>query len=855
MSPARFLWLLLCYAQYARSNIVDEYEAFTNTFLYPQEDKNEALPIVLGKDWSSGCICRASARYRVVVCFGNYGCRKFPKVTVRSEVLRVRTTVITELRKGDIDSLYYLRVLEIEANHQLRYIQPGAFSNLTNLEQLSISYNTLLRSIHERTFEGLVNLSNLTLVNNGFSSVLQLTPAFKPSILPSIKRLDLSENTLESIPENAFHPMEGSTLKKLDLNLCRLDYIHPKSFLPLKHLRGLHIGDNDLNSTLIGDFLETLMDNDINLLHLDLSGMGFRKRPPRKLMNIIARSTIQCLILSRNQFEAIADDAFPIMTNIQLLDLRKVLAINIQPNAFDPVKFPNLKCLLLSGNNLPGVHVTHASNQLTFLDLSDNKGNPNNPVYYEIDRDTFTESRELRALNIAYNRVRSIFHYTFTGLENLRILDMENATLFYIGDGSFKPMKHLEMLNLANNPLTSSENLTCKQFEGLNELKILILENCGIKHLYEDENIFEMTPNLTHLVLKNNQLYYITAEVLKPLKSLQFLDLSENLLISWWKPLFLASGVKPNTLFLMNNKISHFSLSMIQDIAYLLETKNGTSITIDLMNNIFICDCRSMFSAYRWLQANGTRALKQFFLNSKFQCSSPDLWEDRRVAEYLTSIKSLHCLMYEKISNVMVLVWTAPSLITVALVLMIIVVVFKYRMFIRYWIFVAKIAVGRNLQKKPSKQEPSKTYKYDAFVSYSNDDRDFVLEMIAQLESQPPYLKLCVYERDFEIGAFISEAVMTSINDSKYIILIISNSFAKSHWCRWEVQLAEYHRIFLEDGTAYDPLVLVKLGEIQGKYLTTTLKYLLKTKIYHLWDESKPEEFWKKLRNVVSKTV
>lgn len=148
-----------------------------------------------------------------------------------------------------------------------------------------------------------------------------------------------------------------------------------------------------------------------------------------------------------------------------------------------------------------------------------------------------------------------------------------------------------------------------------------------------------------------------------------------------------------------------------------------------------------------------------------------------------------------------------------------------------------------------------KTYKYDAFVSYCNDDREFVIDMISHLETQPPYLKLCVYERDFEIGSFISESVISNINESKYVILVISNGFAKSQWCRWETQLAEYHRIFLEDGASYDPLVLIRIGEIQNKYITTTLKYLLKTKIYHTWNENNRDVFWKKLRNVLNKKV
>lgn len=777
-------------------------------------------------------------------------------MTLRSERLRVRTTVIDRIMKDELDAYYYLKVLEIEANHKLQYIEPGAFKNLTDLEQLSISYNTLLHGIHENTFVGLVNLHNLTLVNNNLKSIRHITPAFKHNILPSLKGLDISENTFEAIPENAFLPMQGTKLKKLDINLCRLDYIHRNSLLFFKNLKELNIGENDLNATIIGEVLLQLINANINLIFLDLSGMGFRKQPPKELMDIISNSTVKQLIMARNQFEIINDDAFPTMKNIELLDLRKVLAIKIGTNVFNPSKFPNLKVLLLCGNNLPGLHMTPLANQLLLLDLSDNKGSVTNPLYYEIDRDAFLYSKELRILSFAYNRIKSIFDYTFRGLDNLKILNLENGTIYHIGDGSFKSLKRLEMLNLANNPLEANANLTSAQFEGLNELKILTLENCDIKKFYDDDNIFETMPNLTHLILRNNHLSYITDETLKPLKMLRVLDLSQNLLISWYKPLFLSSGVRPSRIYFTNNKIARFSLSMIQDISYLLENRSSSHVVqIDFMNNNFDCDCSAMYETHRWLQVNGTESLKKYFNVSKFLCSFPDLWEGRRVNEYLSSLNTLHCLMYKKISNVMVLVWTAPSLVTIGLVIIKMFVIYKYRMYIRYWMFLAKLALGRNVKNKNSEHKgaESKGYKYDAFVSYCHEDNEFVTKLISQLENQPPYLKLCVYERDFEIGAFISDAVQNSINDSKYVVLIISNNFAKSQWCRWETQLAEYHRIFLEDGTSYDPLVLIRIGEMNSKYLTMTLKYLLKTKIYHMWDERNQDEFWRKLRNVLTK--
>lgn len=778
------------------------------------------------------------------------------QVHIQTHIFRVRTTVIERIITGELDRYYYLKHLDFEANHRLTYIEPRSFRNMTELEQLSLSYNTALRSLDNETFEGLVNLQSLTLIGNGFTNLNQLTFAFRPIVLPSLTALDLSENTFSTIEEYSFMPMRGTSLRKLYLTLCRLDYIHPLSFLPLQNLEVLHVGENDLNSTLIGNFLIKMMEHNIDLTNLDLSGMGFRKQPPRRLLEIIAKTTIKNLSFAQNQFEEIGDDVFPQMVNIELLDLRKVMAMSMGSYTFDPFKFPNLKVLLVGGNNFPGIHRKHLSPQLLYLDMSSNKGNPVTPVYYEIDRDTFIDSNKLRCLNLAFNRIKSIFHYTFRGLEELREMYLENGTIFQIGPGTFKPTKRLKVLNLANNPLTANQNLTGIQFDGLNELQSLNLENCGIKKFNDDDNIFEMMPNLTELILKNNQLYSITAETLKPLKFLKILDLSQNLLVSWWKPLFLDASVTPRQLLLTNNKISDFSISMIQDISYLLESNNdSSSAVIDLMDNVFVCDCNNMYRTYTWLQANGSQAVNRFFSSSNFQCSSPDIWEDRKVSEYFTSVETLHCLIYHKISRIMLLVWTAPSLISIIVVVAVVIIMYKYRIYIKYWLFLAKLALGRKFIRKSLKADHSinKKYKFDAFVSYCFDDRDFILDMITQLETNPPYLKLCVSERDFEIGSFISEAIVSNINQSRYILLVVSNNFAKSQWCRWETQLAEYHRLFLEDGTTYDPLVLVRIGDIDSKYLTLTLKYLLKTKIYLTRNEYHPEEFWKKLRDVLAK--
>ncbi|XP_041981844.1 toll-like receptor Tollo isoform X1 [Aricia agestis] len=853
---ASFLWLLLCYSQYGRGTLLEDYEEITRNMLSPPEDKySKALPVEIGKDKESGCLCRATKGRKTIVCFGNYECKKFPKLTWRCDNLLLRTTVIQEIHVGELDSLYFLKDLKLEANYQLRYIQPGAFQNLTELQNLTISYHTHLVTLHKDLFRGLVNLEELTLINNGFANIVQIVPAFLPNNLPSLRMLDLSKNLFEEIPENTFIPMEGTQLERLHLKLCRIDYIHPKTFLPLKLLTHLDIGSNELNCSIISGFLGEMYTHDVNLTYLDLSDMGFRKRIPMKLLNLIANTTINTLMLAYNQFEILTDDAFPVMKNIQTIDLRKVSAISIGAETFAPEKFPNLRILLLGENNLPGIHIKHIPNQqVRFLDLSGNKGPPSNPMYYEIDRDVFIKCVSLEILNLSFNRIKSIYDYTFIGLKNLKILNLENGTIYFMGPGTFSPLKHLENLNLANNNyITDRHNLTSAIFEGLNKLKVLNMKNCGLKRLYDDDNIFKMMPNLTHLILKNNQISYITDKLLEPLKLLQFLDLSENLMVSWWRPVFTTSGVRLQSLLLTNNKISELTKFMIDDLIYLL--RSNFTVEIDFSDNVFVCDCSAMYKTYIAMQGLYGGLLENYIDNSNMLCSTPDVWENHKVSEYISTIKNLHCIMYKKVSKIMLLVWTAPSLFTLIFISSIVIVIFKHRFYVKYWLFLAKLALGRRFIKTPVNNEIMKKveYKYDAFISYSNEDRDFVSEMVSNLEGTPPYLKLCVYERDFEIGSFISESILSSINESRYVLLVISENFAKSQWCRWETQLAEYHRLFLEDGTVYDPLVLIRISDIGIKYMTTTLKFLLKTKVYLTWNENKSNEFWEKLRKTLTK--
>ena len=116
-------------------------------------------------------------------------------------------------------------------------------------------------------------------------------------------------------------------------------------------------------------------------------------------------------------------------------------------------------------------------------------------------------------------------------------------------------------------------------------------------------------------------------------------------------------------------------------------------------------------------------------------------------------------------------------------------------------------AKSREYQQSLDKRE----YAYDAFVMYNQADSKWVIHQLRpQLEENRPKLRLCIHQRDWLGGLDITDNIVDSIEASRKSILIVSNAFAASSWCQFELTMAQT-RLFEEDR---DNLILVLLEEI-----------------------------------------
>ncbi|ESO87068.1 hypothetical protein LOTGIDRAFT_77937, partial [Lottia gigantea] len=134
---------------------------------------------------------------------------------------------------------------------------------------------------------------------------------------------------------------------------------------------------------------------------------------------------------------------------------------------------------------------------------------------------------------------------------------------------------------------------------------------------------------------------------------------------------------------------------------------------------------------------------------------------------------------------------------------------------------------------------------YDVFVSYSGEDSDWVLDKLVPNLEQDSNLKLCIHERDFQAGRLIIDNIVESIENSRRVLIILSNNFARSEWCQFEMTLAQKHVL----NRATEPLIVVLLEDIDSENMSNALHALLKTTSYITWfdDIQQIQLFWDRL--------
>ena len=135
---------------------------------------------------------------------------------------------------------------------------------------------------------------------------------------------------------------------------------------------------------------------------------------------------------------------------------------------------------------------------------------------------------------------------------------------------------------------------------------------------------------------------------------------------------------------------------------------------------------------------------------------------------------------------------------------------------------------------------------YDAFISYSQADSEFVetslLPGLEQPENPGDKFKCLIHTRDWNVGEMIPDQIIHSVESSRRTIIVLSRSYIDSMWTKLEFRAA--HKQALQDRTRRVILILIEsLPDLSS--LDDDLQRYIKTNTYL---DSKDHWFWQKLR-------
>ncbi|XP_023222992.1 toll-like receptor 2 [Centruroides sculpturatus] len=536
-----------------------------------------------------------------------------------------------------------------------------------------------------------------------------------------------------------------------------------------------------------------------------------------KLFSSIPEINVLKLEIPENHFDIIQNGDFSFTPKLEVLNMTKSTIYLIEENALD--NLPGLRIVDFSRNRLYSIPEPFYKPQfinLTYLNLEANKpvskefslparsySAPSNlkililskTYITHLQRGSFASFSHLRYLYLSECHLASIPEGTFDNLTSLVSLDLSRNRLEIIEDDIFVVLHSLQYLNLSSNRFyfipQSSINF-------LFNLRFLNLENNAVKYLSNFSHL-----NLRYLNLRNNRIKEFTNESID-LPLLENLDISSNLISNFSKEL----------------------LEILQNIKF-----------VNLSWNPFNCLPCNLYYLRMWLNATDYRD------SDNFICFLPEKISDEKVMNLPSRFED--CLRLETDATITIVISLCSTIFVILLAGS---VIYYYRWSIRYSLFHLRSKIWYFKEEKLSSHQ----YKYDAFISFCDEEIEWVAnELVPKLECEESGLKLCIRLRDFTLGEEIHQNIIDKIEESRKVVILLSDNFLKDNWRMTELYLA-HDKLFEENR---DALILVKMEELKKVLIPRKLRYLLKTRTYLLWatEENAQLLFWSRLKEAIVK--
>ncbi|XP_037051674.1 toll-like receptor Tollo [Bradysia coprophila] len=718
--------------------------------------------------------------------------------------LRLTENYLEQIERETFAKLYALQILNLSRN-KIKKVDSGSFSNNSNLQAIRLDGNQLTDIAG--LFTDLPNLVWLNISDNHFE-------IFDYALIPTgLKWLDIHANRIAELG-NYFEIQSHLSLSTFDASSNRLTEITGSS-IP-NSIEVVYLNDNLITRVQSYTFFKKP-----NITRVDLFGNKISTLDPNalRISHIPEDKPLPEFYVGGNPFQCDC--------NLDWLQKNNT-ASRTQPLLMDVA---SIYCKLLYNRGKTYVPLVEAmANQFLckyethcsalchccdFVACDCKMGCPNNCTCYHdqswtsnvVDcskaeyNDRLPEQIPMDATQIYIdgNNFPEIGSHAFIGRKKLRILFLNSSNIQTLQNRTFNGLFELELLHLGNNKL---QVLNGNEFEGLESLTELYLQFNEIS--YVDNETFSDLVALKMLRLDNNRIQTMNLWML-PTVSLIDLRLSEN---PWncfcndseyFYEFFRQHQVTKDWQSIKCS-LSGESVKSLDEIFVLLSSTERTNL----------CRMSTKFDSEIIVGSSGGNS---------------------------TASKTMLLLTHPMEDYVKILIFT---FIAILLTITVSLLIFAFRQQLRVW-FHSKFGIRLFYHNNDiDKNEREKLF--DAFISYSSKDEAFVAEELAPiLENGDTRYNLCLHYRDFPVGAYIADTILQAIESSRRTIMVLSENYIKSEWCRFEFKSA--HHQVLRDRRRR--LIVIILGEIPHKDLDPDIRLYLKTNTYLQWGD---KFFWDKLR-------
>ncbi|XP_062142801.1 protein toll [Drosophila sulfurigaster albostrigata] len=508
---------------------------------------------------------------------------------------------------------------------------------------------------------------------------------------------------------------------------------------------------------------------------------------------------------------------------------------------------------LSRANNHVDAQMFRGSYRLRFIHI-----NKNNQLT-ELPSELFVDQGNLTFLDLSCNSLSKLPVDLFESQGKLKFLDLSSNRLASLSSELFGPLKSLKKLAINQNSLTALDPTTFAEVRSLNFIDMrgtqfygvkldmpfeaLVCTNDDICQYKSDhwecdphcicwvqhrslELIMDCRgaalgslPPLPHtrlvttvLKLKNNSISELpeSGEVIGYANVSQ-LNLSDNELSSLDALRQLPANL--TQLDVRRNLISVLDQTFIE---YMLQENN--TMNMFLAGNPLICDCNAL-PLLGFVRAQPQRVSD---IGEIYCPGFPDRpFQQLEVWELCPSyVLLIGCIL--------------GGLVIVACLISVFYLIYQQEL--KIWLYNHNCCLWW-----VSEEELDKDKTYDAFISYSHKDEQIIGELLPKLENGLHAFRVCLHGRDWLVGDCIPEQIVRTVNDSKRVIIVLSQHFIDSVWARMEFRIA--YQATLQDKRKRIIIILYKeLQHFDG--IDSELRAYLKLNTYLKWGDPL---FWNKL--------